>query len=59
VRRLDNLATTHARYLARCINNRATANLDAADPSKRRLTLLDADDAYLAPPPRAAPAARA
>jgi hypothetical protein len=56
---LDNLATTHARYLARCINNRATANLDAADPSKRRLTLLDADDAYLAPPPRAAPAARA
>jgi hypothetical protein len=52
-------ASHFKRCLARCINNRATANLDAADPSKRRLTLLDADDAYLAPPPRAAPAARA
>jgi hypothetical protein len=50
---LDQLAVVHARYIARCLYNRASACKDAGNPSFRPVSTLDADDAHssLPPPP--------
>jgi hypothetical protein len=48
---LDQLAVVHARYVARCIYNRASACKDAVNPSFRPVSTLDADDAHFSMPP--------
>jgi hypothetical protein len=48
---LDNLAVVHARYVARCVYNRASACKDAANASFRRVSTLDVDDALSTLPP--------
>jgi len=52
---LDQLAVVHARFVARCVYNRASACKDAGNPSFRPVSTLDADDAHtsLPPPPPA------
>jgi hypothetical protein len=40
---LDHLAVVHARYVARCVYNRASACKDAGNPSCRLVSTLDAD----------------
>ena len=48
---LDELAVVHARYLARCIINRASACKDAGNPCFRRASIVDVDAASSLPPP--------
>jgi hypothetical protein len=52
---LDQLAVVHARYIARCVYNRASACKDAGNPSFRPVSTLDADDAHSSLPPPPSP----